>query len=95
MIKRVNVHLNNYEYIAVILSFVCIGVSVMMRLSYNDFPIILKYGISILEMFSELIVITIEVFLFILLKKRDFTRPCGSGKNIKIVVEDNSQARIK
>lgn len=55
----------------------------MMRLSYNDFPIILKYGISILGMFSELIVITIEVFLFILLKKSDFTRPCGSGKKYK------------
>lgn len=68
MNKKVNFHLNIYEYVAILLASTCMGLALLMKLSEATYPAFFGYSVSIFGMFFELIVISIELFLFILLK---------------------------
>ena len=70
MNKRVNLYLNIYSFISFLLGIVCIGYSLTLReLSYKV-PTIFPTSILILGCISGLICISIELFLFLLLKNK-------------------------
>lgn len=70
MNKRANLFLNIYSSISFLLGIVCIGYSLTLKeLSYNV-PTIFPTSILILGCISGLIFISIELFLFLLLKNK-------------------------
>ena len=70
MNKRANIYLNIYSSISFLLGIVCIGYSLTLKeLSYNV-PTIFPTSILILGCISGLIFISIELFLFLLLKNK-------------------------
>ena len=70
MNKRANLYLDIYEFIAFILSLACIGLC--MTLGELSFPVpeILKFCILGVGIFSALLFISIEVFLFLLMNNK-------------------------
>ncbi len=70
MNKRANLYLDIYEFIAFILSLSCIGLCMTLGELSFPVPVILNYIILGIGALSAIIFISIEVFLFLLMKTK-------------------------
>ena len=68
MNKRANLYLNIYAFIAFILSISCIGLSLTLQDLTYGVPYLLKNTTLLLGFIAGLVFISIELFLFILMK---------------------------
>ena len=70
MNKRANLYLNIYEFISLLLFITCIGLSLTLKEISYQIPFILKSLSLFLGSFFGVLFVLIEVFLFLLMKKK-------------------------